>query len=98
MLTLCASLDFVFLQQDIESNKRAVFPEHLPLSEIQKGLKSGKYLQGSFQTSRENYMEASVGVHDKEDRVRALWKSQNGENYVWIIVGHWPWYTLELFT
>lgn len=42
------------------------FPEHLPLSEVQRGLKSGKYLQGSFQASRENYLEANVFVQDSE--------------------------------
>lgn len=44
-----------------------VFPEHLPLSEIQRGLKSGRFVQGSFQASRENYMEANINVYDSED-------------------------------
>ncbi|KAK3086411.1 hypothetical protein FSP39_018074 [Pinctada imbricata] len=42
------------------------FPEHLPLSTIQKGLKTGKYLQGNYMASRENYLEAEVGVHDQD--------------------------------
>lgn len=46
-----------------------MFPEHLPLSEIQRGLKVGRYVQGTFQASRENYLEANVNVHDSEDQV-----------------------------
>ena len=42
------------------------FPEHLPLSKVQLGLKSGQFLQGSFQASRENYLEANVFVQDSE--------------------------------
>ena len=44
-------------------HKKIYFPEHLPLSVIQSGLKSGKYLQGVFQGSRENYQEGFVSVH-----------------------------------
>ncbi|KAK3581182.1 hypothetical protein CHS0354_024716 [Potamilus streckersoni] len=51
----------------VEDN-RVQFPEHLPLLEIQRGIKSGKYLQGTFQASRENYMEANVSVHN-DDRM-----------------------------
>ena len=46
-----------------------MFPEHIPLSEIQKGLKSGKYLQGKFMASMENYMEGWVSVQDREQQV-----------------------------
>lgn len=46
--------------------KEIIFPEHLKLSEIQKGLKSGKLLQGAFQLSRENYLEATVFIHNNE--------------------------------
>ena len=45
------------------AHKKIYFPEHLPLSVIQSGLKSGKYLQGVFQGSRENYQEGFVSVH-----------------------------------
>ena len=41
---------------------KTLFPEHLPLSAIQSGLKSGRYLQGAYQGSRENYLEGSVNV------------------------------------
>ncbi len=48
------------------SKGRVIFPEHLALSVIQAGLKSGKYLQGSFQASRENYLEGYVNVPSME--------------------------------
>ena len=48
---------------------RTVYPEHLPLSEIQRGIKTGRFLQGTFHASRENYLEANVNVHDSEDQV-----------------------------
>ncbi len=46
--------------------KEIIFPEHLRLSEIQSGLKSGRLLQGAFQASRDNYLEATVFVHNNE--------------------------------
>lgn len=39
-----------------------LFPEHLPLSRIQAGIKSGSFLQGTFRASRDNYLEATVFV------------------------------------
>jgi len=36
------------------------------MSEVQSGLKSGRLFQGSFQASRENYLEANVFLHDNE--------------------------------
>ena len=48
------------------SKGKILFPEHLPLSTIQTGIKSGKYLQGAFQGSRENYLEGSVNVASLE--------------------------------
>ncbi len=62
--------DDTFVYQESES-QRAVFPEHLPLADIQRGIKAGKFLQGSFQASRENYLEAFVNVHDQEQQVRS---------------------------
>ena len=44
------------------SKGKILFPEHLPLSTIQTGIKAGKYLQGAFQGSRENYLEGFVNV------------------------------------
>lgn len=49
-------------QNDITSNK-VLFPEHLPLSKIQAGIKNGSFLQGTFRASRDNYLEATVFVH-----------------------------------
>ncbi|XP_019776613.1 exosome complex exonuclease RRP44 isoform X2 [Tursiops truncatus] len=52
---------------EIDSGK-IIFSEHLPLSKLQQGIKSGAYLQGTFRASRENYLEATVWVHgDTED-------------------------------
>ncbi|KAL5022343.1 hypothetical protein ScPMuIL_001498 [Solemya velum] len=51
------------------TNSRIQFPEHLPLSVIQKGIKTGRYLQGSFLASRDNYLEATVSVHNQEKMV-----------------------------
>jgi exosome complex exonuclease DIS3/RRP44 len=41
-----------------------VFPAHLPLSEVQRGLKSGRLVQGTYQASRENYLEGNVMTED----------------------------------
>uniref|UniRef100_A0AAY4E6E7 Exosome complex exonuclease RRP44 n=1 Tax=Denticeps clupeoides TaxID=299321 RepID=A0AAY4E6E7_9TELE len=49
-------------QNEINSGK-VLFLEHLPLSKIQAGIKSGIYLQGTFHASRDNYLEATVFVH-----------------------------------
>lgn len=57
---------------EIESGK-IIFSEHLPLSKLQQGIKSGSYLQGTFRASRENYLEATVWIHgDKEDEKEIL--------------------------
>lgn len=48
-------------QNEITSSK-VLFPEHLPLSRIQTGIKSGSFLQGTFRASRDNYLEATVFV------------------------------------
>ena len=57
------------------------FPEHLPLSQIQKGLKSGRYLQGNFMASRENYLEAEVGIQDEERMVGRHHRGGGGYTY-----------------
>ncbi|XP_060606193.1 exosome complex exonuclease RRP44-like [Ruditapes philippinarum] len=43
------------------------FPEHLPMVEIQRGIKSGKYLQGNFVASRENYLEANISLQTADE-------------------------------
>ncbi|XP_068123948.1 exosome complex exonuclease RRP44 [Hyperolius riggenbachi] len=49
-------------QNEVESG-RVIFSEHLPLSKLQQGIKSGLYLQGTFRSSRDNFLEATVWVH-----------------------------------
>ena len=49
-----------------KSKGKIIYPEHLPLSTIQAGLKSGRLHQGVFHGSRENYLEGSVGVSSME--------------------------------
>lgn len=56
-------------ESDGKKTRKLVYPEHLPLTKIQAGLKSGRYLQGSFHRSRENYTEAYVFVHDGDKQV-----------------------------
>ena len=53
-------------ENDTKSKGKFHYPEHLPLSMIQTGIKSGRYLQGVFQGSRENYLEGFVRVDSME--------------------------------
>ncbi|XP_036837853.1 exosome complex exonuclease RRP44 [Oncorhynchus mykiss] len=53
-------------KNEITSSK-VLFPEHLPLSRIQSGIKSGTFQQGTFRASRDNYLEATVFVHGEGD-------------------------------
>ncbi|NXD25488.1 RRP44 exonuclease, partial [Spelaeornis formosus] len=58
--------------KEIESGK-IIFPEHIPLSKLQQGIKSGIYLQGTFRANRENYLEATVWVHgDAEENKEVI--------------------------
>ena len=59
---------FSFIPQNEITGSKVLFPEHLPLSRIQAGIKSGSFLQGTFRASRDNYLEATVFVQgDGED-------------------------------
>ncbi|KAM4592060.1 exosome complex exonuclease RRP44 [Odontesthes bonariensis] len=59
-------------KNEITSSK-VLFPEHLPLSRIQAGIKSGSFLQGSFRASRDNYLEATVFIQGEgEDSTEVL--------------------------
>ncbi|XP_071991431.1 exosome complex exonuclease RRP44 [Engystomops pustulosus] len=59
-------------KNDIDSGKM-IFSEHLPLSKLQQGIKSGIYLQGTFRASRDNFLEATVWVHgDSEEQKEIL--------------------------
>lgn len=55
-------ISFSFLPQSEITSGKVLFPEHLPLSRIQAGIKSGSFLQGTFRASRDNYLEATVFV------------------------------------
>lgn len=55
-------ISFSFLLQNEVTSSKVLFPEHLPLSRIQAGIKSGTFLQGTFRASRDNYLEATVFV------------------------------------
>ncbi|MBN3319472.1 RRP44 exonuclease, partial [Atractosteus spatula] len=67
-------VDRLALKSENESDRsKILFPEHLPLSKIQAGIKSGRLLQGTFRANRDNYLEASVFVHrDGEEDVEVL--------------------------
>uniref|UniRef100_S4R7N1 CSD1 domain-containing protein n=1 Tax=Petromyzon marinus TaxID=7757 RepID=S4R7N1_PETMA len=63
------------VQDVVES--RVIFPEHLPLSQLQQGVRSGRFVQGTFLASRENYLEGTLRVRgdgdsDKEVLIQAL--------------------------
>ena len=45
-----------------ENDKQPVFPPHLTVVQMHDGIKSGKYYQGSFMASRENFLEGNVNV------------------------------------
>uniref|UniRef100_A0A1A7Y0C5 Exosome complex exonuclease RRP44 n=1 Tax=Iconisemion striatum TaxID=60296 RepID=A0A1A7Y0C5_9TELE len=69
-------VDLLALSNDDKSeitSSKVLFPEHLPLSRIQVGIKSSSYLQGTFRASRDNYLEATVFVQgDGEDSTEVL--------------------------
>jgi hypothetical protein len=71
-----------FLNNYLSFFRKIIFPEHVPVSEIQRGIKSGKYLQGTFQASRENYLEANVFIQDSEKYTQV--KEQNINELVFI--------------
>lgn len=67
-VSFCLLFDLAFFKKEIESGK-IIFPEHIPLSKLQQGIKSGNYLQGTYRASRDNYLEATVWVHgDAEEK------------------------------
>ncbi|PIK49709.1 hypothetical protein BSL78_13385, partial [Apostichopus japonicus] len=53
---------------DIKSGKGKgiLYPEHLGMAAIQRGIKEGQYRQGTFLASRENYREGFVSVPGEE--------------------------------
>lgn len=57
--------------KSFENDKQALpqFPPHLGMKELLEGLRKKKLLQGSFQASRENYLEGNVNVENYEKAV-----------------------------
>ncbi|CAM4488728.1 unnamed protein product [Leuciscus chuanchicus] len=49
--------------QNEVTGSKLLFPEHLPLSRIQTGIKNGTFLQGTFHANRDNYLEGTVFIH-----------------------------------
>ncbi|XP_013782757.1 exosome complex exonuclease RRP44-like [Limulus polyphemus] len=56
----------------MKSGKKYLYPEHLSLTHLQAGIKTGKYVQGKFQRSRENYLEGFIFVDDNESNTILL--------------------------
>lgn len=52
-----------------EANSRPIFPPHLTVVQIHDGIKNGRFHQGSFIASRENFLEGSVNVEGYEKPV-----------------------------
>lgn len=55
--------------EDTDGNKPDLFPLHLSPSQIHEGVCSGKLLRGSFQRSRENYLEGFVNVENMDKSI-----------------------------
>ena len=60
---------YVFIIKNVDNNSKVLFAEHLGLAEIQKGVRAGRFMQGTLLISRENYLEAFVSVKDQEKMV-----------------------------
>ena len=54
------------VNETIEVDRSITYPEHLKLSQINTGVKSGKYKQGKLYISRENYLEGKIMCSDVE--------------------------------
>lgn len=52
-----------------DDNTKELFPCHLTPVQIHDGIKKGTLLQGSFQASRENFLEGQVNVEGFEKPV-----------------------------
>lgn len=50
----------------LDSGEREIFPCHLTPTELHDGIKNGKLLQGTFQASRDNFLEGNVNVEGME--------------------------------
>lgn len=56
------------------------YPEHESSAAINGGVKQGKYYQGKMEVSRSNYLEASVSVMLKNERVKVLIEGRENMN------------------
>ncbi|RWS27889.1 exosome complex exonuclease RRP44-like protein [Leptotrombidium deliense] len=63
-----------------EGDSKVLFPDHLPLSLVQSGIKSGKYYQSKLAISRNNYLEGYVFIAMKGEDVRVLIKGREHLN------------------
>uniref|UniRef100_A0A673K7D6 Protein DIS3 homolog n=1 Tax=Sinocyclocheilus rhinocerous TaxID=307959 RepID=A0A673K7D6_9TELE len=58
-------------QNEITGSK-LLFPEHLPLSRIQSGIKNGMFLQGTFHANRDNYLEGKVFINREGEEINEV--------------------------
>lgn len=68
-LTVCTHKLFI-LQIDDKKTRKLVYPEHLPLTKIQAGLKSGKYLQVYSHPQSLNAMATGISSGGMDKLVR----------------------------
>uniref|UniRef100_A0A8C2I8M1 Protein DIS3 homolog n=1 Tax=Cyprinus carpio TaxID=7962 RepID=A0A8C2I8M1_CYPCA len=68
-------MDRLALQPDDQNEitgSKLLFPEHLPLSRIQSGIKNGMYLQGTFHANRDNYLEGKVFINREGEEINEV--------------------------
>ncbi|KAH6935339.1 hypothetical protein HPB50_005221 [Hyalomma asiaticum] len=62
------------------ADRRCIYPEHLPQAELHLGIKSGRFEQGKFQASRDNYLEGNVVLGDDEESRSILIQGRSNLN------------------
>ena len=62
-------IDKVVKMAGVESFADADFPPHMPLAEIQAGLKAGQLFEGTYFQSRYNFKEGNVRVHSNDQSI-----------------------------
>uniref|UniRef100_A0A8C1G7T8 Protein DIS3 homolog n=1 Tax=Cyprinus carpio TaxID=7962 RepID=A0A8C1G7T8_CYPCA len=68
-------MDRLALQPDDQNEitgSKLLFPEHLPLSRIQSGIKNGMFLQGTFHANRDNYLEGKVFINREGEEINEV--------------------------
>lgn len=63
-----------------KADRRCIYPEHLPQAELHLGIKSGRFEQGKFQASRDNYLEGNVVLGDDEESRSILIQGRSNLN------------------